>query len=132
LGLFDIYNKKGIKKKQRIIMDRKELSEDVQDINARLTHLEDATLDIRELMIKLIKQGNQIVTYLKAFEVEDITDEYVSKSPLSVGFNQKDDKFQAMKDLVDDYLSKQKDLAEFEKELKKNKDKLTPGIVGES
>ena len=67
-------------------------------------------------MIKLIKQGNQIVTYLKAFEVEDITDEYVSKSPLSVGFNQKDDKFQAMKDLVDDYLSKQQDLAEFEKE----------------
>ena len=113
-------------------MDRKELSEDVQDINVRLTHLEDATLDIRELMIKLIKQGNQIVTYLKAFEVEDITDEYVSKSPLSVGFNQKDDKFQAMKDLVDEYLSKQKDLAEFEKELKKHKDKVTPGIVGES
>ena len=58
-------------------------------------------------MIKLVKQGNQIVTYLKAFEVEDITDEYVSKSPLSTGFNQKDDKFRAMKDLVDEYLSKQ-------------------------
>ena len=36
------------------------------------------------------------------------------------------------KDLVDEYLSKQKDLAEFEKELKKNKDQLTPGIQGES
>ena len=113
-------------------MDREELYENLQDIDARLLHLEDATLDIRELMIKLIKQGNQIVTYLKAFEVEDITDEYTSKSPLSVGFNQKDDKFRAMKDLVDEYLSKQKDLAEFEKELKKNKDQLTPGIQGES
>ena len=37
-----------------------------------------------------------------------------------------------MKDLVDEYLSKQKDLAEFEKDLKKNKDQLTPGIQGES
>ena len=37
-----------------------------------------------------------------------------------------------MKDLVDEFLNKKKDLAEFEKELKKNKDKLTPGIQGES
>ena len=87
-------------------MDRKELYENLQDIDAKITHLEAATLDIRETMIKLVKQGNQIVQFLKAFEVEDITDEYTSKSPLSVGFNQKDDKFRAMKDLVDDYLSK--------------------------
>mgnify|MGYP003661025042 CR=1 FL=1 len=117
-------------------MDREELYENLQDIDAKITHLEDTTLDIRDIMIKLVKQGNQIVKFLNTFEVENITDEYVSKSPLSVGFNQKDekdnDKFQAMKDLVDDYLSKQQDLAEFEKELKKNKDQLTPGIQGES
>ena len=113
-------------------MDREELYENLQDIDAKITHLEDATVDIRKIMIKLVKQGNQIVKFLNGFEVEDVTDEYTSKSPLSVGFNQKDDKFQAMKDLVDDYLSKQKDLAEFEKELKKNKDQLTPGIQGES
>tara|TARA_Y100001963_G_C6570538_1_gene348642 strand:- start:59 stop:400 length:342 start_codon:yes stop_codon:yes gene_type:complete len=113
-------------------MDREELYEDIQDINAKINHLEDTAVDIREILVKLVKQGNQIVTFLKAFEVEDITDEYVSKSPLSVGFSQKDDKFKAMKDLVDEYLSKQKDLAEFEKELKKNKDQLTPGIQGES
>ena len=113
-------------------MDREELYENLQDIDAKITHLEDATLDIREIMIKLVKQGNQIVKFLNTFEVNDVTDEYISKSPLSTGFNQKDDKFKAMKDLVDDYLSKQKDLAEFEKELKKNKDQLTPGIQGES
>ena len=117
-------------------MDREELYENLQDIDAKITHLEDATLDIREIMIKLVKQGNQIVKFLNTFEVDDVTDEYISKSPLSVGFNQKDekdnDKFQAMKDLVDEYLSKQKDLAEFEKDLKKNKDQLTPGIQGES
>tara|TARA_R100000808_G_C2025169_1_gene71549 strand:+ start:136 stop:483 length:348 start_codon:yes stop_codon:yes gene_type:complete len=115
-------------------MDREELYENLQDIDAKITHLEDATLDIREIMIKLVKQGNQIVKFLNGFEVDDVTDEYVSKSPLGVGFanKDKDDKFRAMKDLVDDYLSKQKDLAEFEKELKKNKDQLTPGIQGES
>ena len=109
-------------------MTRKELYEDIQDINARLTHLEDTSLDIREIMVKLVKQGNQIVKFLKEFESEDITDEYISQPPI----NKNDDKFKAMKDLVDEYLSKQKDLAEFEKELKKNKDQLTPGIQGES
>ena len=109
-------------------MDREELYEDIQDINARLTHIEDTSLDIRDTLIKLVKQGNQIVKFLKSFEVEDITDEYISRPP----FKKNDDKFKAMKDLVDEYLNKQKDLAEFEKELKKHKDKLTPGIQGES
>ena len=108
-------------------MDRKELSEDVQDINARLTHLEDTTLDIREIMVKLVKQGNQIVKVLKSLEVEDVTDEYFNKSS-----KVNNEKIKEMKDLVDEYLSKQHDLVEFEKELKKHKDKVTPGIVGES
>ena len=109
-------------------MDREELYEDIQDINARLTHIEDTSLDIRDTLIKLVKQGNQIVKFLKSFEVEDITDEYISRLPSK----KNDDKFKAMKDLVDEYLNKQKDLSEFEKELKKHKDKLTPGIQGES
>ena len=99
-----------------------------KDIDTRLTHLEDTSLDTRDILIKLVKQSNQIIQFLKSFEVEDITDEYISRPPL----NKNDDKFKAMKDLVDEYLSKQKDLAEFEKELKKNKDQLTPGTVGES
>ena len=108
-------------------MDRKELSEDVQDINARLTHLEDTTLDIKKLVIKLIKQGNQIVKVLKSFEIEDITDDYIDK-PSKVN----SEKIKEMRELVDEYLSKQHDLVEFEKEMSKHKDKLTPGIVGES
>ena len=108
-------------------MDRKELSEDVQDINARLTHLEDTTLDIKKLVIKLIKQGNQIVKVLKSFEIEDITDDYIDKPS-----NTNSEKIKEMKELVDEYLSKQHDLVEFEKEMSKHKDKLTPGIVGES
>ncbi len=41
-------------------MDREELYENLKDIDAKITHLEDATLNIRETMIKLVKQGNQI------------------------------------------------------------------------
>ena len=32
-------------------MDRKELSENIQDINARLDHLEDASMDNRSLLV---------------------------------------------------------------------------------
>ena len=102
-----------------------------QDIDARLTHLEDATLDNREILIKLVKQGNQIVQFLKDFEIESV-DEYMDY-PVPVELNnERDKKFRAIKDLIDDYLVKNKDLAEFEKELKKHRDKLTPGIIGKS
>ena len=102
-----------------------------QDIDVRLTHLEDATLDNREILIKLVKQGNKIVKFLKDFEIESV-DEYMDY-PVPVKLNdERDSKFRAMKDLIDDYLVKNKDLAEFEKELKKHKDELTPGIVGKS
>ena len=37
-----------------------------------------------------------------------------------------------LKDLIDDILERQDSLREFEKELKKHKDKITPGQVGES
>ena len=37
-----------------------------------------------------------------------------------------------LKEMVEDYMDKQQDLKEFEEELEKNKDKLTPGTIGES
>ena len=58
----------------------------IQDIDYRLTHLEDMEMDNRKLIAKLVKQGNTIVEFLK----------------------------------------------EFEDELKKHKDDITPGQVGES
>jgi hypothetical protein len=41
-------------------------------------------------------------------------------------------KAQELKEVLDDFMAKKKDLKEFEEELKKNKDMLTPGQVGES
>ena len=39
---------------------------------------------------------------------------------------------EGLKELIDDILDRHKDLKEFEDELKKHKDKITPGQVGES
>jgi hypothetical protein len=107
-------------------MDREELYENIQDINARLTHLEDTSLDIRDVMLKLVKQGNQIVQFLKG--VDDITDDYLNET----SYKMDNKKVKEMKALVDEYLDKQQDLVEFEKEMKKHKDKLTLNIKGES
>ncbi len=43
------------------------LRELVENIDFKLTHLEDIEADNRELIIKLIKQGNTIVEFLKQF-----------------------------------------------------------------
>jgi len=102
-----------------------------KDIDARLTHLEDATLDNREILIKLIKQGNQIVQFLKDVEVENVDDYMDYPIPIELD-SERDRKSRSIKDLIDEYLTRNKDLIEFEKELKKHKDKLTPGLVGES
>ena len=111
-------------------MDREELYENIQDINARLTHLEDTSLDIRDVMLKLVKQGNQIVQFLKG--VDDITDDYLNETSYKTSYKMDNKKIKEMKALVDEYLDKQQDLVEFEKEMKKHKDKLTLNIKGES
>ena len=50
--------------------DKLSIIEVIQDIDARLTHLEDMQMDNRELIVKLVKQGNTIVQFLKDFEIE--------------------------------------------------------------
>ena len=41
-------------------------------------------------------------------------------------------KAQELKEVLEDFMSKKKELKEFEKELKKNKDMLTPGQGGDA
>ena len=103
-------------------------------MDARLKHIEDMEYDNREVIIKLVKQSNQIVKFLKQIEVEDVTDEF-ENMPTSLESEQalvRSNKMQELKELVEDFMDKQEDLKEFEEELKKNKDKLTPGTIGES
>ena len=117
------------------IETKRNLIEIIQDIDFRLTHLEDIEMDNRKFMIKLVKQGNIIVEFLKQFQVEEI-----DPTELEIGmglpplpeYEDRMERTVAIKELIDDILDRHNDLKEFEDELKKHKDKITPGQVGES
>ena len=100
-------------------------------IDAKLNHLEDISADNRAIIVKLVKQSNQIVEYLKQLEIEVIEDYGIEEPPI-INSNLPNEKLLELKKLFEEFNSKKEDLKEFEKELKKHKDKLTPGQVGES
>ena len=100
-------------------------------IDAKLNHLEDISADNRAIIVKLVKQSNQIVNYLKQLEIE-VVEDYGIEEPPPIGSNLPSEKLLELKELFEEFNSKKEDLKEFEKELKKHKDKLTPGQVGES
>ena len=100
-----------------------------------LNHIEDMVADNRAILVKLVKQNNSIVQWLKQIDIEAvIEDDYedVLQPPLSEEEKRKMKKFENLKVILDEFMDKRKDLIEFEKELKKHKDQLTPGTVGES
>ena len=115
--------------------DKISIVEIIQDIDARLTHLEDIQMDNRELTVKLVKQGNTVVEFLKDFQIEpiDMEDLEIGMSlPPLLDNEEKIKRTEGMKSLIDDILERQDSLREFEKELKKHRDKITPGQVGET
>ena len=101
-------------------------------MDAKLNHLEDISADNRAIIVKLVKQSNQIVEFLKQLEIEVNDLEYGIEEPPPFGANLPKEKILELKELFEEFNSKKEDLKEFEKELKKHKDKLTPGQVGES
>ena len=115
--------------------DKISIVEIIQDIDARLTHLEDIQMDNRELTVKLVKQGNTVVEFLKDFQIEEINPEDLEIGmglPPLLDNDERIKRTEGMKELIDDILERQDELKEFEKELKKHKGKITPGQVGEA
>ena len=112
-----------------------ELVKIIEDIDFKLTHLEDMEADNRKLISKLVKQGNTVVEFLKQFQVDEI-----DPAELEIGmglpplpeYEDRMERTVAIKALIDDILDRHADLKEFEDELKKHKDKITPGQVGET
>ena len=100
-------------------------------MDARLKHIEDISADNRAIIVKLVKQSNQIVDYLKQLEI-DFVDDYGIEEPSPFGVNLSNDKLLELKELFEDFKSKKDELKEFEKELKKYKDEISPGTIGES
>ena len=111
------------------------LHELLTSINARLGHLEDIEADNRDIIFKLVKQGNQIVKFLSKIEIEDVTDDFDELMPPTLSSEadiERSERIQHIKELVEEYMSKQKGLKEFEEELEKHKEEITPGTIGES
>jgi len=132
VGLFDIYSKqvrRGIMAEEKDIKLKKVL----KDMSYSLNHIEDIMADDRKILVNLVKQNNTIVDYLKQLEV-DIVEEYENElvPELTEEEQTRIKKVENLKVVLDEFMSKRKDLKEFEKELKKHKDMLTPGQLGEA
>ena len=108
----------------------------LEDMSYSLNHIEDIMADDRALLVKLVKQNNTIVDWLKQIQIDEVTADYeyedILQPPLSEEEEKKMQKFANLKEILNEFMDKRKDLIVFEKELKKHKDQLTPGQVGES
>ena len=118
--------KKDIKSNDKI--SEQTLHEILLDIKYRLDHIEDMEADNRSFIVKLIKQGNSIVKFLANIDVEPIEE---NSFPI-VDKKINNDRIKHIKELVDEFMNKHKELRELEEELEKYKDDITPGQVGES
>ena len=109
------------------------VAELLEDINAKIEHIEDITADNRAIIVKLVKQNNQIVKFLEQLEVEDVTDEFDSIiAPESSVTVVETERAKHIRELIEQFMDKHKDLKELEKELKKHKNQIIPGQIGES
>ncbi len=131
MGLFDIYSKEDWR---NIMAEEKKirLEKVLQDMSHSLNHIEDIMADDRKLLVKLVKQNNSIVEFLKQVQIDDVEYEDIMQEPLTEEEAKRMQKAQELKEVLEDFMAKKNELKEFEKELKKNKDMLTPGQVGES
>ena len=105
----------------------------LMDMSFSLNHIEDTMADDRAILVKLVKQNNTIVDYLKQLEV-DIVEDYEASvmSEYSEEEQKKMKKAKELKEVLNEFMDKKKDLKEFEDELKKHKDMLTPGQIGDA
>tara|TARA_B100000131_G_C17724394_1_gene454202 strand:- start:94 stop:483 length:390 start_codon:yes stop_codon:yes gene_type:complete len=114
------------------------LHEILVDIKYSLNHLEDIEADNRAIIVKLVKQNNQIVQFLKQIEIEEVSGDYdreyelINQPILSEEEEAKIRKFETLKELINSFMDKRQELQEFEEELQKYKNQITPGTVGES
>ena len=111
------------------------LHEILLDIKYRLNHIEDITADDRSTLIKLVKQTNQIVKFLSNIDIETYEDDYyedMSFPSIPTNNSKSTNMDKKVSKLIDDFMNKKDSLREFEKELRKHKDKITPGQIGEA
>ena len=89
--------------------------------------------DNRALIVKLIKQNKSIGKFLSelSIELEEMPSSYTEETYSKLS-NEQLQNSEKLKSMLEEFMDKHSELKEFEDELKKHKDKLTPGQIGES
>jgi len=106
-------------------MAKETMKEMLAMIDAKIEHIEDITADNRAIIVKLVKQNNQIVQFLKSLELEIDQDEKILLSD-------SDSKLNKLMELVEQFKEDNEEFKKFVEEMEENQDKLTPGQFGES
>ena len=85
-------------------------------------------------MVRMVKQSNSIVKFLAQVDLElsDKMDVKIDDFKLPSINKMYSEKFKSIKELVDEFMEKRKDLQELEEELEKHKDDINPGQSGEA
>ena len=109
-------------------MAKETIKEMLQMIDAKIEHIEDVTADNRAIIVKLVKQNNQIIQFLKSLELE-IIEEEGKINEFAIGSNEK---LYKVMELIEQFKESNEEFKNFMKEIEKNKEKLTPGQFGES
>jgi predicted RNase H-like nuclease (RuvC/YqgF family) len=114
-------------------MQKQTIKEMLEMIDAKIEHIEDISADNRAIIVKLVKQSNQIVEFLRNLELQ-VDEEYGIEAPPSfdVTANISEEKLEKVREMLKEFNNRNKSLKDFEEELEKHRDKLTPGQVGES
>jgi len=102
------------------------------DLDVKISHIEDMEADNRAIIVKLVKQNNEIVKFLQTLQVDIFEDEELNPIDFINESKNDSDKPKDMHELVAQCKEKSADLAELEKELEQYKDQITPGQAGES
>ena len=109
-------------------MAKETIKEMLKMIDAKIEHIEDVTADNRAIIVKLVKQNNQIIQFLKSLELE-IIEEEGKINEFAIGSNEK---LYKVMELIEQFKESNEEFKDFMKEIEKNKEKLTPGQFGES
>ena len=111
----------------------KTLHELLSMMDAKLNHLEDISADNRAIIVKLVKQSNQIVQFLKNLELEIDEQEGIDAPPtFQDTITLPVETISKVKNMLKEFELKREELQEFEDELKKHKGDITLGQIGEA
>ena len=118
------------KKKQ---FTKEQLLEMLLILNDKVNNISIMSSDNNHLISELMQQNKALFKFISNLEVEEIVpeDSYRSLTP-SINDIPDEKSYMSLRELVNEFMGRKKDLVEFEKELKKHKDQLTPGQVGEA